>query len=47
MNWFVFANGVLYVAGAVRSGMHHNWAWCGVWLAYGVSAFLLAWLEGK
>lgn len=46
MNWFVLFNGVTYCGAAVYSATQGHWAWAGVWLFYGLSAMLLAGLEG-
>jgi len=46
MNYFVLVNGVLYLVAAGYSGWQQHWAWVIVWASYGVSALVLAFLEG-
>lgn len=47
MNLFVVANAVLYICAAIHSGAHDRPGWSIVYLCYGVSAAVLAFLEGE
>jgi len=47
LNYFVVANAVLYVLAACYSSYAGRHAWGTVYLSYGVSAFVIAYLEGK
>lgn len=47
MNYFVLVNGFLYMCAAGYSAWAgHGMGWSVVWLSYGISAMVLAFLEG-
>lgn len=47
MNYFVVINAVLYLCASAHSAYHTRYAWSFVYLSYGASAFVIAYLEGK
>jgi hypothetical protein len=46
MNYFVLVNGVLYLVASIHSIWMGHALWAVVWASYGVSALVLAALEG-